>query len=514
MTTLTVLSDEEAKSPLISLNPTHTIADIDPLIYGGFTEHMGRCIYGGIYDPDNKNGLITEQGYRTDVIDSILELKVPVIRYPGGNFVATYRWQDGIGPRDQRPKRPELAWLGVESNQFGTDEFIEWCRIVKTEPYICFNMGTGTLEDALAWLEYCNGDRDTYYANLRRKNGHEEPYKVKYWALGNEIWGPWQVEQATKEDYAKKAIQWAKALKLLDPSIQLILCGRDGVSDWDRYVLQQCSRYIDMHSIHFYHGDASHYPNISGPYAAERAIQITSSLIDLARCELDLTEFPDFSRITTAPKTAHRPKICFDEWNVWDPIRAPGDKGAEELYNLSDALAVAIWLNIFVRNAKDLGMATIAQSVNVISPLMTSPTGITRQTTYWPLLLFSRYMHGRAVAVHVRAGVYKGETNPKWIQSTVDVPKLDVSAALDGEWLNVAVVNVDEEHSFETELAGVAPASGDIQVFKVGGEKASLKDVNKEGRETIAIEESTVSGKDVKTFVFEKHSFTLLRWKV
>jgi alpha-L-arabinofuranosidase len=152
---------------------------------------MGRCIYGGIYDPDNKNGLITEQGYRQDVIDSILELKVPVIRYPGGNFVATYRWQDGIGPRDQRPKRPELAWLGVESNQFGTDEFIEWCRIVKTEPYICLNMGTGTLEDALAWLEYCNGDRDTHYANLRRKNGHEEPYKVKYWALGNEIWGPW-----------------------------------------------------------------------------------------------------------------------------------------------------------------------------------------------------------------------------------------------------------------------------------------------------------------------------------
>ncbi|KAK6207096.1 hypothetical protein LQW54_007525 [Pestalotiopsis sp. IQ-011] len=514
MTTLTVLSDEEAKSPLISLNPAHTIADIDPLIYGGFTEHMGRCIYGGIYDPDNKNGLITEQGYRTDVIDSILELKVPVIRYPGGNFVATYRWQDGIGPRDQRPKRPELAWLGVESNQFGTDEFIEWCRIVKTEPYICFNMGTGTLEDALAWLEYCNGDRDTYYANLRRKNGHEEPYKVKYWALGNEIWGPWQVEQATKEDYAKKAIQWAKALKLLDPSIQLILCGRDGVSDWDRYVLQQCSRYIDMHSIHFYHGDASHYPNISGPYAAERAIQITSSLIDLARCELDLTEFPDLSRITTAPKTAHRPKICFDEWNVWDPIRAPGDKGAEELYNLSDALAVAIWLNIFVRNARDLGMATIAQSVNVISPLMTSPTGITRQTTYWPLLLFSRYMQGRAVAVHVRAGVYTGETNPKWIQSTVDVPKLDVSAALDGGWLNVAVVNVDEEHSFETELAGVAPASGDIQVFRVGGEKASLKDMNKEGQETISIEESTVSGKDVKMFVFEKHSFTLLRWKV
>lgn len=154
---------------------------------------MGRCIYGGIYEPDNKHGLVDERGYRTDVIDSIKELKVPVIRYPGGNFVATYQWQDGIGPRDQRPKRPELAWLGTESNQFGTDEFMEWCGIVNSEPFICLNMGTGTLVDALAWVEYCNGDKDTYWANMRRKNGHEEPYNVKYWALGNEVWGPWYV---------------------------------------------------------------------------------------------------------------------------------------------------------------------------------------------------------------------------------------------------------------------------------------------------------------------------------
>ncbi|KAI0133670.1 glycoside hydrolase superfamily [Xylariales sp. AK1849] len=514
MTTLTILPDEEAKSPLISLNPTHTIADIDPLIYGGFTEHMGRCIYGGIYDPKNPNGLSDSKGYRTDVIDSIKELNVPVIRYPGGNFVATYRWQDGIGPRENRPKRPELAWNGVESNQFGTDEFIEWCRIVNTEPYICLNMGTGTLEDGLAWLEYCNGDKDTYWANQRRKNGHEKPYGVKYWALGNEMWGPWQVEQHSKEAYAVKAVQWAKAMKLLDPSITLILCGQDGVSDWDRYVLQKCHRYIDMHSIHFYHGDASHYPNISGPYAAERAIQITSSLIDLARCELDMTHFPDVSRMGPAPRGAKRPTICFDEWNVWDPIRAPGDKGAEELYNLSDCLAVAIWLNIFIRNCKELGMATIAQSVNVISPLMTSPTGICKQTTYWPLLLFSKYMHGKAVAVHVRCGAYRGKTTPEWIEGTCTVPKLDVSAAVDGEWMNVAVVNVDEELSFETELFGVAPAAGKIQVFSVGGENNDLKDVNKEGKEIVKIAENTLEGEDVKKFVFERHSFTLLRWKI
>jgi alpha-L-arabinofuranosidase len=305
------------------------------------------------------------------------------------------------------------------------------------------------------------------------------------------------------------------ALKLLDPSMKLILCGKDGYSDWDRYVLQQCSKWIDMHSIHFYHGDAEHYANISGPYAAGRAIEIASALIDLARCETDLSAFPDVERISSAPQTKHRPTICFDEWNVWDPVRAPGEKGAEERYNLSDALAVGIWLNIFVRHARDLGMATIAQSVNVISPLLTSPTGLTRQTTYWPYLLFARYMRGRSVAVHVRCAAYRGKTNPEWVQTTCDVPRLDVSAAVDGGWVTVAVVNVDAEHSFETELAGVAPADGEIQVFKVGGEGNTLKDVNEEGNEIVTIAESTLKGQEqIKKFVFERHSFTMLRWKI
>lgn len=154
---------------------------------------MGRCIYGGLYDPTNPNALSDPStGFRTDVISCLRdELRVPVVRYPGGNFCATYRWQDGIGPRSQRPSRPELAWLGTESNQFGTDEFLTWCGVVGTEAYLCLNMGTGTLEDALAWLEYCNGERDTYWANKRRENGREEPWGVKYWALGNECWGPW-----------------------------------------------------------------------------------------------------------------------------------------------------------------------------------------------------------------------------------------------------------------------------------------------------------------------------------
>lgn len=293
---------------------------------------MGRCIYGGIYDPDNP--LSDSNGFRNDVLDALRELDIPVIRYPGGNFCATYHWQDGIGPREKRPCRPELAWLGTETNQFGTDEFMAWLSALserlpagrRVEPYICLNMGTGTLDEALAWVEYCNGTRDTYYANLRRAHGHAAPYCVKYWALGNEVWGPWQVGQMTAADYAKKAAQWAKALRLLDPTIVLVLCGQDGTASWDHEVLQACVPVVDMHSIHVYTAaGSSHLQNVTAPLAAERAIRVAASLIELARIERGVA--------VSRPPT----KICFDEWNVWDPERAPGDRGAEEQYTLSDA---------------------------------------------------------------------------------------------------------------------------------------------------------------------------------
>ncbi|KAH0137223.1 family 51 glycoside hydrolase, partial [Aureobasidium melanogenum] len=294
MATFTKIPDSE--TPVVSVNYLNKIAKINDNVYGGFTEHMGRCIYGGIYDPGNP--LSDENGFRKDVIEAFKELNCPVVRYPGGNFVATYHWLDGVGPKDQRPVRPELAWLGEESNQFGTDEFLKWCEVVGTEPYFALNFGTGTLDEALGWLEYCNSDKNTYYANLRRKNGRDKPYNVKYWALGNEMWGPWQVGQMTKEAYADKAYQWAKAMKLLDPSVVLILCGETGYSTWDSYVLKECVKWdthtlggsttaslIDMHSIHIYTASNDHLKNATAPRSAERAIEITGGLIDLVRIE-------------------------------------------------------------------------------------------------------------------------------------------------------------------------------------------------------------------------------------
>jgi alpha-N-arabinofuranosidase len=260
------------------------------------------------------------------------------------------------------------------------------------------------------------------------------------------MWGPWQVGQMTKEAYADKAYQWAKAMKLLDPSVVLILCGETGYSTWDTYVLKECVKWdthtlggsttaslIDMHSIHIYTASNDHLKNATAPRSAERAIEITGGLIDLVRIE------------NKVPYTVPAPTICFDEWNVWDPIRAPGDIGAEEKYTLSDALAVGVWLNVFIRQAKYIGMANIAQSVNVISPLMTTKDGIIKQTTWWPLLLFSKYMRGWTVAVNVRCGEYEGETEPKWIRGTIETPWLDVSATINEEGVvSMAVVNVSD----------------------------------------------------------------------
>jgi len=221
---------------------------------------------------------------------------------------------------------------------------------------------------------------------------------------------------------------------------------------------------------------------------------MTASLIDLAR---------------VITKTPHRPTICFDEWNIWDPVRAPGETGGEELYNLSDALALAVWLNVFIRQAKYIGMANIAQSVNVISPLMTTKTGLIKQTSYYPLYLFSKYMRGKTLGVHVSSGTYKGRTNPDWIATTMDVPWLDVSGALgDDGYVNISIVNISDENDFETDFKG---AGSDVQVFTVGGKSIDKAAVNEDGKETVGIKESKWDGKG--KFVFEAKSFNLLRWK-
>ncbi|HLI02420.1 MAG TPA: hypothetical protein VKV06_16650, partial [Acidimicrobiales bacterium] len=199
----------------VAVDVGRSLGQLDRRVFGGFVEHLGRCIYGGLYDEDAPSR--DERGFRQDTLELLRDLRLSVLRWPGGNFVSNYHWQDGIGPKDERPARSELAWGGIEPNRFGTDEYIDYCRVLGVEPYICLNMGTGTLEEALAWVEYCNGTRSTAWADRRRANGHPEPHAVTWWGLGNEIYGAWQVGAMSAEEYVAEATRWARAIKMVDP---------------------------------------------------------------------------------------------------------------------------------------------------------------------------------------------------------------------------------------------------------------------------------------------------------
>lgn len=301
-------------------------------------------------------------------------------------------------------------------------------------------------------------------------------------------------------------------MKLLDPSVKLILCGETGHTEWDFHTLKECIKLdlhglggstevglIDMHSIHIYTASNDPVKNAIAPRSAERAIEICGGLIDLARIQ------------NKVPATVPRQTICFDEWNVWDPLRAKGEDGAEESYTLSDALAVAVWLNVFVRQSKHVGMANIAQSVNVISPLMTTPNGLIKQTTWWPYLLFCKYMRGTTIATHVSSDAYEGETEPAWMQAACDLPLLDVSAVVsDDGMVSMVVVNMHLTEATEVELSGVTAGPGAVQVYSVTSEKWDV--TNMAGKQEVGIEESSWDGSG--KYKFPAFSITMMRWKL
>ncbi|KAH9937983.1 glycoside hydrolase [Amylocystis lapponica] len=523
-------------SPALDIFPSAPIAPVSPFIFAGFLEHLGRCIYGGIlpagpttfpYTPRKPcpndqfvatpKELLTPEGFRKDVLEVMRdELHTPMVRWPGGNFVSSYNWKDGVGPPETRARRPELAWGGEESNLFGTDEdvcvlFIAWCRVAKIEPYIVLNMGTGTLEDALHWVEYCNGTGDTYYANLRRQNtGRDEPHGVKYWGLGNEVWGEWQVGQQTAAAYAVKARQWAHAIRLIDPSAKLVGCGETGPDEWDKVVLEELVDKVDFHSIHLYTGfgqrdrsqiEREYGRTVYGPDAAEYSIEVCKGLVNKAR----------FSKGLNKPI-----KIAFDEYGVWDETVGTPENGLEQYYNFTDALSMASWLNVFIRQADIVDIACIAQSVNVISPLITSPTGLFKQTIYYPLYLFSRYMRG-GVAIRVSMTsptTFPGETLPRWVSEVKGHPsELDASAVLHTDEtgkrsLRIAVVNRSEANSYEVpvRVAFEDIVDGQVEVHDLWHEDVTAKNTWEKQEVKVKTRKETWNGK----WTFREHSFTML----
>ncbi|HTU74560.1 MAG TPA: alpha-L-arabinofuranosidase C-terminal domain-containing protein [Trebonia sp.] len=419
----------------IAIDPARAVGTIDRKLFGGFVEHLGHCIYGGLYEEGSP--LSDERGFRTDVLGLLRELDLGVLRWPGGNFVSNYHWQDGIGPKGSRPRRPELAWGGEEPNTFGTDEFLAYCAELGTDPYICLNMGTGTLEEALAWVEYCNSARDTYWAARRRQNGRDRPYQVRYWALGNEMYGEWQVGQMSAEEYVREATRWARAIRMLDPGAKLVGCGEAGWTDWDRVVIDGLAGLVDYHSIHIYTGSDDYWTNVLQPHQAERAITTTAALIDRAAYSRGL---------------ASKPQIAYDEWNVWYRTMTVD---LAERYDFSDALAVATYLNIFVRNCARVRMANLAQMVNAIAPIVATPDGAAVQPIYYPFLLHARAALDLAVDTHVAGETIAPDLPPdasRWPHRVADLGPftlLDAAASVSADRRRLAVTIVNRSAGSE-----------------------------------------------------------------
>ncbi|MFG1954504.1 alpha-N-arabinofuranosidase [Micromonospora sp. NPDC048830] len=458
----------------IRVDADRAIGTVDRKIFSGFVEHLGRCIYGGLYDPGSP--FDDETGFRRDVAAALKALNPPVLRWPGGNFASNYQWTDGIGPAEKRPKRLELAWFLTEPNLVGTDEFLRWCEREGYEPYLCVNMGSGTFSEAQAWVEYCNGTKDTYWANKRRENGREEPYGVKLWALGNEMYGDYQVGQLTAEEYVSRARQFANVMKRTDRSIRLVSCGQNGWSEWDRVVLEGLADLVDYHSIHIYTGSSDYWVNVLAPHQAERSLRAMRALID---------------GVTYRKKLSHEIKVAYDEWNVWyrytEGVYEPSDQPPlEERYDHSDALAVATYLNIFVRHCRTVGMANLAQMVNVIAPIFTRPDGMFLQTIYHPFRMLSEHTQSVALDTFVDGPTHDLVESPEnmhwlWPQPVADMNPfqvLDVAATRDPDksTLTLSVVNrsPDEEITADVELRDVVVAgAGQVTTLRHSDPRAT-----------------------------------------
>jgi alpha-N-arabinofuranosidase len=480
----------------ININTGRTRGAIDRKIFGNFIEHLGRCIDGGIFQEHSP--LSDKEGFRKDVFAAVKNLDVPLLRWPGGNFSSNYNWMDGIGPRDKRPRRLEMAWGTVETNRFGTHEFMDYIAKLGTEPYICVNLGTGTWTMAQQWVEYVNCDQDTAITRMRKKNGRAKPWKVKYWGLGNEMDGPWQMGHRTAEDYGKFALEAAKLMRLTDPDIKLIAAGasnfRADWTGWNKTVLDWLKDYADYISLHLYVGNPN---NDFGDFVAsslemDQRIETLSAAIDTAMA---------------GRKDGRKMYIALDEWNVWYRARGNKERGRkilEEHYNLEDALVIATFLNSLVNHADTVKIANLAQLVNVIAPIFTNDHGVFLQTIYYPLQLFAQNTRGNSLNLQVTAPTYKSKRFDS-------VPYIDASGSADGNALVINVVNRHPDQPMSVALALEDKSfAGAVTVSEVNG--PDIKAMNDFGKTLVKTNTTTVAASgNALTYSFPPHSYTQLK---
>jgi alpha-N-arabinofuranosidase len=484
----------------IKIDPERIISDIDRNIFGGFAEHLGRCIYGGIYDPDSP--LADEHGLRTDVIASLRRLNLPVIRYPGGNFASGYHWRDGVGPISERPVRTDLAWQALETNQFGTNEFINFCRKLNSEPYLVVNCGDGDMREARDWVEYCSGTQDSSLVKLRRQHGFEKPHGVKYWGIGNEVDGPWQIGYKTPQEYARAFTEFGKVMKWVDPNIKLIA---SAVSLWEgdiveraQLLVEQAGGLIDYMALHWYVG------NLEDDFATYMTV---SELF-----EGRLNAYEGLLRALCLDRAIKHPiPVAVDEWNVWYRTHPkygaiPTQNKLEEIYNLEDVLVIAMHFNAFIRHARLVRMANIAQIVNVIAPVFTSLDSLVLQTIFYPFELYSRTCGQLALDVW-----WQGETFDSGEYAGVRV--LDVSATLDEQRKQIVLyaVNRSRTEAMETTVQLTAGRfAGNAQVFTVNGPDIKSENTFDTPDEVTTKERAVTAQGQSLTYTFEPHSVTAL----
>ncbi|MBO1005122.1 arabinosylfuranosidase ArfA [Pseudogracilibacillus auburnensis] len=416
------------------------VSEVDKRIYGSFVEHLGRAVYGGIYEPGHPEA--DENGFRKDVAELVRELDVPFIRYPGGNFVSGYNWEDGVGPKEDRPRRLELAWRTIETNELGTNEFVDWAKLVNADVNMAVNLGTRGIDAARNLVEYCNHPSGTYYSDLRVSHGYKDPHNIKTWCLGNEMDGPWQIGHKTAVEYGRLAQEAAKVMKLVDPSIELVACGSSSrqmptFADWEATVLDHTYEHVEFISLHQYYGNRD---NDIANYLA-RSVEMD----DFIKSVISIADY-----IKAKKHSKKTINLAFDEWNVWyhsndadrkmDPWQIAPPQ-LEDIYNFEDALLVGSMLITLLKNADRVKIACMAQLVNVIAPIMTETGGPAwRQTIFYPYMHASKY--GRGVVLNPIV------SSPKYdSKDFTDVPTLDTTAVYneENEELTIFAVNRDLE---------------------------------------------------------------------
>jgi alpha-N-arabinofuranosidase len=487
----------------------HQIGDVDDRLYGSFIEHLGRAVYGGIFEPGHP--VANARGFRTDVLELIRELDVPVVRYPGGNYVSGFNWEDSVGPVEKRPRRLDLAWQTVEPNTFGLDEFMKWTKEAKTEAMMAVNLGTRGIDAARNLVEYCNHPGGSYWSDLRKSHGASDPYGIKLWCLGNEMDGPWQIGHKTAEEYGKLAHETAKALKYFDHSLELVVSGSSNnqmptFPDWEATILDECYDSVDYLSLHSYYGNKD---DDLGNFLGSSVGMDDFIKSVVATCDY----------VKAKKRSKKTINLSFDEWNVWfhstypDPKIKPWTVGPaliEDTYTFEDALVVGTLLITLLKNADRVKIACLAQLVNVIAPIMTENGGSAwRQTIFYPFLHASKYGRGVVLDVKIDSPVYETKQYGA-------VPYLDLAAVFSREGGDVTIFAVNRSQGERLEVEGSLAGFSGLKVREhIEFKSSDPKAVNTAKRPN-AVVPGNVTGKahldkDALSITLEPLSWNVIR---